>query len=64
MKKMVLIFVFLLVSPLCVGEEVLNHSLTKEVEGIDFDLDLMYGNEDGLINQIAAFSLTKSFGEV
>jgi regulator of replication initiation timing len=24
----------------------------------------MYGNEDGLINQIAAFSLTKSFGKV
>ena len=39
-------------------------SLTKETKGIDFDLDLMYGNEDGLINQIAAFSLTKSFGEV
>ena len=39
-------------------------SLTKETKGIDFDLDLMYGNEDGLINQIAAFSLTKSFGKV
>ena len=39
-------------------------SLTKETKGIDLDLDLMYGNEDGLINQIAAFSLTKSFGEV
>jgi hypothetical protein len=39
-------------------------SLTKEVKGMDFDLDLMYGNEDGLINQIAAFSLTKSFGKV
>ena len=38
-------------------------SLTKELEGMDFDLDLMYGNEDGLINQIAAFSLTKSFGK-
>ena len=38
-------------------------SLTKEVKGMDFDLDLMYGNEDGLINQIAAFSLTKSFGK-
>ena len=23
----------------------------------------MYGNEGGLINQIAAFSLTKSFGQ-
>jgi hypothetical protein len=39
-------------------------SLTKETKGIDLDFDLMYGNEDGLINQIAAFSLTKSFGEV
>ena len=29
----------------------------------DFDLNLMYGNEDGLINQIAAVSLTKSFGK-
>ncbi len=38
-------------------------SLTKEVKGMDFDLDLMYGNEDGLINQIAAVSLTKSFGK-
>ena len=38
-------------------------SLTKETKGIDLDLDLMYGNEDGLINQIAAFSLTKSFGK-
>jgi hypothetical protein len=37
-------------------------SLTKEAKGIDFDLNLMYGNEDGLINQIAAVSLTKSFG--
>ena len=38
-------------------------SLTKEVKGMDFDLNLMYGNEDGLINQIAAVSLTKSFGK-
>ena len=38
-------------------------SLTKEVKGIDFDLNLMYGNEDGLINQIASISLTKSFGK-
>ena len=38
-------------------------SLTKEVKGMDFDLDLMYGNEDGLINQIAAVSFTKSFGK-
>ena len=38
-------------------------SLTKDVKGMDFDLDLMYGNEDGLINQIVAFSLTKSFGK-
>jgi len=38
-------------------------SLTKESKDINFDLDLMYGNEDGLINQIAAVSLTKSFGE-
>ena len=38
-------------------------SLTKEAKGIDFDLNLMYGNEDGLINQIAAVSLTKSFGK-
>ena len=30
---------------------------------MNFDLDLMYGNEDGLINQIAAVSLTKSFGK-
>ena len=37
-------------------------SLTKEAKGIDFDLNLMYGNEDGLINQIAAVSLIKSFG--
>jgi len=38
-------------------------SLTKEAKDINFDLDLMYGNEDGLINQIAAVSLTKSFGQ-
>ena len=38
-------------------------SLTKEAKDINFDLDLMYGNEDGLINQIAAVSLTKSFGK-
>jgi hypothetical protein len=37
-------------------------SFTKEAKDINFDLDLMYGNEDGLINQIAAVSLTKSFG--
>ena len=36
-------------------------SLTKQVKDMNFDLDLMYGNEDGLINQIAAISLTKSF---
>ena len=38
-------------------------SFTKEAKNINFDLDLMYGNEDGLINQIAAISLTKSFGK-
>ena len=38
-------------------------SFTKETKSMNFDLDLMYGNEDGLINQIAAVSLTKSFGE-
>ncbi len=38
-------------------------SFAKKTEDINFDLDLMYGNEDGLINQIAAVSLTKSFGE-
>ena len=38
-------------------------SLIKEVKGTNFDLNLMYGNEDGLINQIVAFSLTKSFGK-
>ena len=37
-------------------------SLTKKAKGINFDLNLMYGNEDGLINQIAAFSVTKSLG--
>ena len=38
-------------------------SFTKESKDMNFDLDLMYGNEDGLINQIAAISLTKSFGQ-
>ena len=38
-------------------------SLTKKTKNINFDLDLMYGNEDGLINQIAAFSVTKSLGK-
>jgi len=38
-------------------------SITKEVKDMNFDLNLMYGNEDGLINQIAAISLTKSFGQ-
>jgi len=38
-------------------------SLTKEAKGIDFDLNLMYGNEGGLISQIAAVSLTKAFGK-
>ena len=38
-------------------------SLSKEAKNINFDLDLMYGNEDGLINQVAAISLTKSFGK-
>ena len=38
-------------------------SFTKEAKDMNFDLDLMYGNEDGLINQILAISLTKSFGE-
>ena len=37
--------------------------LQKKTKGMNFDLDLMYGNEDGLINQIAAISLTKSFGQ-
>ena len=39
-------------------------TLNKEAKGINFDLDLMYGNEDGLINQIAAVSFTKTFGQV
>ena len=38
-------------------------SLTKQVKDMNIDLDLMYGNEDGLINQIASISLTKSFGQ-
>jgi hypothetical protein len=38
-------------------------SFTKEAKDINFNLDLMYGNEEGLINQIAAVSLTKSFGQ-
>ena len=38
-------------------------NLSKEIKGTDFDLDLMYGNEDGLINQIAFISLTKAFGD-
>ena len=37
-------------------------SLVKKIKGVDFDLNLMYGNEDGLINEIAGFSLKKSFG--
>jgi len=39
-------------------------SFTKKTKDINFDLDLMYGNEDGLINQIAALSLTKTFGKI
>ena len=39
-------------------------TLNKEAKDISFDLDLMYGNEDGLINQIAAVSFTKTFGKV
>ena len=39
-------------------------TVNKEAKGYNFDLDLMYGNEDGLINQIAAVSLTKAFGKV
>jgi hypothetical protein len=39
-------------------------TLNKKAKDISFDLDLMYGNEDGLINQIAAVSFTKTFGEV
>ena len=38
-------------------------SFTKASKDLNFDLDLMYGNEDGLINQIAAVSLTKTFGK-
>jgi len=38
-------------------------TLNKEAKDINFGLDLMYGNEDGLINQIAFVSLTKSFGK-
>ena len=39
-------------------------TFTRKTKDINFDLDLMYGNEDGLINQIAAISLTKTFGKV
>ena len=39
-------------------------TLNKEAKDINFDLDLMYGNEDGLINQIVAVSFTKKFGKV
>tara|TARA_B100000965_G_scaffold149812_1_gene124587 strand:+ start:466 stop:2853 length:2388 start_codon:yes stop_codon:yes gene_type:complete len=39
-------------------------SLNKKVKNFNFDLDLMYGNEDGLINEIVAVSLTKTFGKV
>ena len=39
-------------------------TLNKKAKDINFDLDLMYGNEDGLINQIAAVSFTKTFGKV
>ena len=39
-------------------------TLTRKAKDINFDLDLMYGNEDGLINQIAAISLTKTFSKV
>ena len=49
--------------PNLLAVNILYLSLTKAVKGVDFDLNLMYGNEDGLINQIAAFSLTKSFGK-
>ena len=38
-------------------------TLNKEAKDINFDLDLMYGNEDGLINQIVAVAFTKSFGK-
>ena len=39
-------------------------TFTRKAKDINFDLDFMYGNEDGLINQIAAISLTKIFGKV
>jgi len=39
-------------------------TFNKEAKDINFGLDLMYGNEDGLINQIAAVSLTRTFGQV
>jgi len=39
-------------------------TFTRKAKDINFDLDFMYGNEDGLINQIAAISLTKTFGKV
>ena len=39
-------------------------TFTRKAKDINFDLDLMYGNEDGLINQITAISLTKTFGKV
>ena len=39
-------------------------TFNKEAKDINFDLDLMYGNEDGLINQIVAVSFTKTFGQV
>ena len=38
-------------------------NVNKEAKDINFDLDLMYGNEDGLINQIVAVAFTKSFGK-
>ena len=38
-------------------------TFNKKAKDINFDLDLMYGNEDGLINQIVAVSFTKSFGK-
>ena len=39
-------------------------SLNKKIKDFNFDLDLMYGNEEGLINEIAAISLTKKFSKV
>ena len=39
-------------------------TFTRKAKDINLDLDFMYGNEDGLINQIAAISLTKTFGKV